>query len=99
MQAGRAVCVDARCMLCVAHLCDGRSRPHVRWAEFMAALGTPCCSTCWGSCSSHRAHAMVSPGPAQAFMRPSRALAWPYRVVLTAPPAPLTGILASHEFC
>ena len=50
MQNGRAVCIDARCVLCVAHLCGGRSHPHSLWAQFMVALGTPCCSACWCSC-------------------------------------------------
>ena len=69
------VCVDARCVLWAAHLHGGRSRPHAWWASVMAALGTPCCSAWWCSCSSHKAHAMVPPGPAQAFIRHSRALA------------------------
>ena len=76
MQAGRAVCVDAHCVLCVAHLCGGQTHPHVWQAQFMATLGTPCRSACWCSCSSRRAHAMVPPGPAWAFISPSHALAW-----------------------
>ena len=70
MQAGRAVCVDAGCVLCVVHLCSGPAGSiHGRPGDSL-----PLCLLVQLQLPHSPRHGPSS--PAQAFMRPSPALVW-----------------------
>ena len=65
----------SNCVL-YSRLCGMDHSPEMLRLQFRVALGTPCRSPCWCSCSSHKAHAILPLGPEQALMRLSGALAW-----------------------